>query len=109
MKGKGYIVASAYVGSLAETKGACNQTIMDTSAKNIKIRQLEQPIEIPCTFFSTSIPSCAKSLFPGGILMAVATTRMANKTLEQIYRFAWGDLQPDCSADWPVTGPCQST
>eukprot|EP00983_Pelagomonas_calceolata_P019467 612123-Pelagomonas_calceolata.AAC.1 len=27
----------------------------------------------------------------------------------QIYRFKWGELQPGCSADRPVTGPRQST
>eukprot|EP00983_Pelagomonas_calceolata_P015726 498900-Pelagomonas_calceolata.AAC.1 len=27
----------------------------------------------------------------------------------QIYSFTWGDLQPDCLADRPVTGPRQST
>eukprot|EP00983_Pelagomonas_calceolata_P004396 142800-Pelagomonas_calceolata.AAC.1 len=25
------------------------------------------------------------------------------------FRFKWGDFQPDCSADRPVTGPRQST
>eukprot|EP00983_Pelagomonas_calceolata_P022471 706934-Pelagomonas_calceolata.AAC.1 len=28
---------------------------------------------------------------------------------EKVYRFRWGDLQPDCLADWPVTDSRQST
>eukprot|EP00983_Pelagomonas_calceolata_P081677 1155650-Pelagomonas_calceolata.AAC.4 len=28
---------------------------------------------------------------------------------QQIYRYTWENLQPDCLADRPVTGPRQST